>query len=68
MKLAYASTVHKAQGQTMEQAHVIPEGFGNMHGLAYVALSRLTSINGLSLSRKLNMFDFKFDRTVRPYL
>jgi ATP-dependent DNA helicase PIF1 len=68
MKLGYASTVHKAQGQTLEHVHILPEGFGMEHGLTYVALSRLTSVSGLSMPRYLNVMDFKFDRQVAPYL
>jgi ATP-dependent DNA helicase PIF1 len=68
IKLGYASTVHKAQGQTLEKVHIIPEGFGKEHGLMYVALSRLTNINGLSMPRYVNVFDFKFDKKVLPYL
>jgi len=67
-KLGYASTVHKSQGQTLNKAHIIPDGFGGMHGLAYVALSRLTSIKGLSLERNLTMMDFKFDKSVKDYV
>lgn len=67
-KLGYASTVHKAQGQTLDKAHIVPDGFGSMHGLAYVALSRLTNIKGLSLERNLNIMDFKFDKTVKQYV
>jgi ATP-dependent DNA helicase PIF1 len=67
-KLGYASTVHKAQGQTLDKAHIVPDGFGSMHGLAYVALSRLTNIKGLSLERNLNIMDFKFDKIVKQYV
>ena len=39
---AYAMTVHKSQGQTLERA-VIDISRAHDHGLAYVALSRLTN-------------------------
>lgn len=47
LKLAYAITIHKSQGQTFEKVNVFPECFE--HGQLYVALSRATSINGMHL-------------------
>ena len=41
-------TVHKSQGQTLERA-VVDISRAHDHGLAYVALSRLTNRNGLLL-------------------
>ena len=64
LKLAYAMTVHKSQGLTLEAAKIIPDGFGRTHGIGYVALSRLTSLDGLSLSRKLKINDFKSDSKI----
>jgi ATP-dependent DNA helicase PIF1 len=52
MKLAYALTIHKAQGiQVDEGALAIDEENCFVPGQAYVALSRLTSIDGMYLSR-----------------
>jgi ATP-dependent exoDNAse (exonuclease V) alpha subunit len=64
IKLAYAMTVHKSQGLTLEAAKIIPDGFGRTHGIGYVALSRLTSLDGLTLSRKLKVNDFKSDSKI----
>lgn len=64
MKLAYAMTVHKSQGLTLEKAHIIPDGFNKMHGIGYVALSRLTTLSGLSLSRPLKINDFRTDNKI----
>ena len=47
VKLAYAITIHKSQGQTYEAINLIPYTFGS--GQLYVALSRVRSIDGLSL-------------------
>lgn len=52
LKLAWAVTVHKSQGLTFEKAVLDLEGtFAS--GQLYVALSRLTSLDGLSLSSRI---------------
>lgn len=45
LKLAYAMTIHKAQGQTFEAASIYPRCWDP--GQLYTALSRLTGIKGL---------------------
>lgn len=48
LKLAYATTVHKAQGQTLARAKIdLSRSFGQ--ALVYVALSRVQSMAGLDL-------------------
>ena len=48
LKLAYAMTIHKAQGQTFQAASIYPRCWDP--GQLYTALSRLTSIEGLHLA------------------
>lgn len=53
IKLAWAITVHKSQGLTFEKA-VIDVGQAFAPGQVYVALSRLTSLDGLILRTKID--------------
>lgn len=48
LRLAYALTIHKAQGLTLDEAHIDIRA-AREPGQAYVALSRVRSLSGLSL-------------------
>lgn len=52
VRVAYAITIHKSQGQTFSSANLSPSCFAM--GQLYVAMSRLTSISGLHLTKKIN--------------
>lgn len=47
LKIAYAVTVHKAQGMTFEEMNLIPEFFADNH--VYVALSRCKSLGSIHI-------------------
>ena len=61
LMLAYALTVHKAQGLTLETLIVDPTGRFFAEGQAYVALSRVRDPSGLSLRAPLQRSDILFE-------
>ncbi len=67
LRLAWALTIHKAQGLTLDRVYV-DLGRGTFaHGQAYVALSRCQSLEGLALAQPLRPRDVLFDRAVLGY-
>lgn len=67
VRLAWALTIHKAQGLTLDNVY-IDLGRGTFaHGQAYVALSRCRSLEGLALARKLEPRDILFDPAAMGY-
>lgn len=65
LKLAYAITIHKSQGQTFQKAVVHSGMFTS--GQLYTALSRLSSINGLYLREPLRPTDLRTSERVRDF-
>lgn len=68
MKLAWAITIHKSQGQTLDRVVVDLTGGTFANGQLYVALSRCTSLEGLVLKRDVLPRDLKSDVRVRRFL
>jgi ATP-dependent DNA helicase PIF1 len=67
LRLAWAITIHKAQGKTLDQALIDlgPKAFAA--GQTYVAFSRLTSLDGLYLRRPLRPSDIIVDPDVKRF-
>lgn len=68
IKLAWAVTIHKSQGKTFDTA-IIDFGRGTFaHGQAYVALSRVRSLQGITLKNPLRAQDVRIDERIRDFL
>ena len=67
LKLAWSITVHKSQGLTFDKA-VIDVNRAFAPGQVYVALSRLRSLEGLTLSNPLNDSVVQNDGSVVGYI
>ncbi len=63
IRLAWAITIHKSQGLTFEKA-IIDSEDSFSPGQVYVALSRLTSLNGLILSTPVHRDAIKTDKRI----
>lgn len=66
VRLAWAITIHKSQGLTFEKA-LIDAGESFSPGQVYVALSRLTSLNGLTLTSKIHPAAISVDHRIVEY-
>jgi ATP-dependent DNA helicase PIF1 len=68
LRLAWAVTIHKAQGKTLDAAVIDlgPRAFAP--GQTYVAFSRLTSLDGLYLKRPLTPADIIVDEHVVRFM
>jgi ATP-dependent exoDNAse (exonuclease V) alpha subunit len=62
LRLAYAVTIHKAQGLTLDNVFIDFDSGMFAHGQAYVAFSRARTLEGLEISRPLRPRDLVLDR------
>jgi ATP-dependent DNA helicase PIF1 len=67
LKLAWAITAHKSQGQTLDSALIECEIDAFAHGQTYVALSRVKRFDGLYLRRRLSAADLVVNPRVREF-
>jgi ATP-dependent DNA helicase PIF1 len=64
LKLAWAMTIHKAQGKTFDRV-TIDMGYGAFaHGQTYVALSRCRTLEGITLRQPIRARDIMLDPQV----
>ena len=68
IKLAYAFTIHKAQGQTYEKVIIDLNSHIFAPGQLYVALSRVKSLNGLYLTKPVTYSDIITDTSIFVFL
>lgn len=67
-KLAWAVTIHKAQGKTFEKVYIDLASGTFAHGQLYVALSRCRTLEGLHLKRAINQADIILDSRIVEFL
>jgi ATP-dependent DNA helicase PIF1 len=67
LALAWAITIHKAQGMTLDDIRIDFGGGAFASGQAYVALSRVRTVEGLSLTRPLRLADISVDPQLRQF-
>jgi ATP-dependent exoDNAse (exonuclease V) alpha subunit len=68
LRLAWAVTIHKSQGKTYDQAIVDLGSRAFSPGQTYVALSRITALEGLYLTRPLRPADIWVDKDVERFM
>jgi len=66
LRLAWAITIHKSQGLTFSKA-IIDAGDSFAAGQVYVALSRLTSLDGLVLKSPINAACISTDQEAKAF-
>jgi ATP-dependent DNA helicase PIF1 len=65
LKLAWAISVHKSQGMTLDRVHIdCGEDHAFASGMAYVAISRCRRLDTMSLNRPLTIQDLKLNPRV----
>ena len=67
LKLAWAITIHKSQGMTFDRMHFDLTRGTFAPGQTYVAISRMRSLDGLTLSRKIFKNDILQNAEIKAF-
>lgn len=68
IRLAYALTIHKSQGQTFDKVIIdLGERGAFAHGQVYVALSRCRTLEGVILRRPIKMKDLIYNKFITAF-
>lgn len=67
LKLAWAITIHKSQGMTFDRMHFDLSGGVFACGQTYVAISRMRSLDGLTLSHPIKPHHIKVNPEVKEF-
>ena len=67
LKLAWAITIHKSQGMTFSRMHFDLTRGTFAPGQAYVAVSRMRSLDGLTLSKRISPHDIKQNVEIKAF-
>lgn len=68
LRLAWAITIHKCQGKTLNRAIIDFSGGTFAHGQAYVAISRCSSLDGMVLRKPISPTDIVVDPRVFNFI
>jgi len=68
LRLAWAVTIHKSQGQTYDEVQIDMGRGAFSPGQTYVALSRVRSLEGMYLNRPITMRDVMVDKDVIRFM
>ena len=67
LRLGWAITIHKSQGQTFDRVHIDLGRGAFSHGQTYVALSRCRTLSGLAVAHPVRPEDVILDEQIRDY-
>jgi ATP-dependent DNA helicase PIF1 len=67
LMLAWAVTIHKSQGKTLERVRVDLSGGTFAPGQVYVALSRCTTLEGIELEQPIRSSDIRTDARIKDF-